>query len=365
MQIKLSVSAEDHHKILSSLVRNLPSSPFSDVTLVCEDGQLSVNRLALALVQPSLGALELGEAPLLLLPQHSLQEIQEQILLNRHEQETEEDEEAETAEDIIISEDQRKTLLEDSFNFDWGSKMVDETQKVVVKYKPIKCESTVKNNTDDKTEEEEVSGYGLDDSSDEEYDSHSNQSEIKHEMSPEHVAKEQLKDIQSRYMKGNHHTLNTTWLVVNEKFVFHRNSMYVRKKQKGSHKTIIWECAGRKTMKCMAKAGTKWNVIDDLEIPGAGHSVDLAWVWKSEHHTCDLDYRYIFTVDLKNQLKLQHQENPGTKYKKIFESAKAREISKIPDKELRKRMRKENPIKLYKSYYYHYTLQLKKSKSLE
>ena len=104
-------------------------------------------------------------------------------------------------------------------------------------------------------------------------------------------------------------------------------------------------------------SGQSRNVIDDLEIPGAGHSVNLAWVWKSEHHSCDLDYRYIFTVDLKNQLKLQHQENS---YKKLFESAKARAISKLPNKEFRKIMRKENPIKLYKSYFYVYTQQLNK-----
>ena len=111
--------------------------------------------------------------------------------------------------------------------------MVDKAQKVVVKYEPMQFESTRKNNRDDKTEEEEFFGYGLDDSSDEEDDNHSDKSENKHEHEHEHehVPKEELKPIQSRYMKGNHYTVNTTWLVVNEKFVFHKNNMNVRKKQ--------------------------------------------------------------------------------------------------------------------------------------
>ena len=52
MKIKLSVSDEDHAQLLSGLVSDIHDSHFTDVTLVCDDGQLNINRLALALLLP-------------------------------------------------------------------------------------------------------------------------------------------------------------------------------------------------------------------------------------------------------------------------------------------------------------------------
>ena len=219
MQIKLSVSAKDHHDILSSLVGDLTSSPFSDVTLVCEDGQLIVNRIALVLVKPPLGALELGEAPLLLLPHHSLQEIQEQLMLSSQEQKTGEEQEAEKKQEIYISEEQTITFLEDIFAIEEKSNVVQEEPELAVICKPIYFESTLENQ---RYEEEDVnSGYGLDDvSPDEEDDDPSNKFESKYEykqlIGPAHVSKEELKHIQSRYMKGNPHASNKTGMMDKE-----------------------------------------------------------------------------------------------------------------------------------------------------
>ena len=62
MKIKLSVSAEYHTQHIVDLVENIQDSPFSDVTLVFNDGQLNTNRLALALLLPSsYHTLQLGE----------------------------------------------------------------------------------------------------------------------------------------------------------------------------------------------------------------------------------------------------------------------------------------------------------------
>ena len=63
MKIKLSVSDEDHAQLLSGLVADVLDPDFTDVTLVCGDGQLKINRLALALLlPPCYHNLHLGEA---------------------------------------------------------------------------------------------------------------------------------------------------------------------------------------------------------------------------------------------------------------------------------------------------------------
>ena len=75
MEIKLSLSRNDHQSMLCSVVERLTSSDFLGVTLVCEDGQLRVNRLALALLlEPSLQELEQGEA-VVLLPGRALEDL--------------------------------------------------------------------------------------------------------------------------------------------------------------------------------------------------------------------------------------------------------------------------------------------------
>ena len=63
MKIKLSVSDEDHAQLLSGLVGDIHDPHFTNVTLVCDDGQLNINRLALALLlPPCYHNLHLGEA---------------------------------------------------------------------------------------------------------------------------------------------------------------------------------------------------------------------------------------------------------------------------------------------------------------
>ena len=76
MKLNLIVSNEAQDRLIASVFRSLPDSPFNDVTLVCSDGHLKVNGLALALLLPvPYRTLQLGEGALLLLPDHKVQEL--------------------------------------------------------------------------------------------------------------------------------------------------------------------------------------------------------------------------------------------------------------------------------------------------
>ena len=76
MKLNLVVSNEDQSQLVSSVLQNLQDSPFNDVTLVCNDGQLKVNSLTLALLLPEpYRSLQLDEGALLLLPDYKVQEF--------------------------------------------------------------------------------------------------------------------------------------------------------------------------------------------------------------------------------------------------------------------------------------------------
>ena len=52
MKIKLFLTREKYNKQINDLISCIYNSPFPDVTLVCSDGQLSLNWLLLALIFP-------------------------------------------------------------------------------------------------------------------------------------------------------------------------------------------------------------------------------------------------------------------------------------------------------------------------
>ena len=77
MRIKLSVSREEQEQVLGSVLQELQEQEgveegWRDTTLVCRDGRLVTNRLLLALLLP---AMEVGDQPLVLLPNHTVGEV--------------------------------------------------------------------------------------------------------------------------------------------------------------------------------------------------------------------------------------------------------------------------------------------------
>ena len=76
MRIKLSLNHDKFNQQLNDLIRCLYNSPFPDVTLVCIDGQLSLNWLLVALIfPPAYRDIPLEKTKIILLPHHSLREI--------------------------------------------------------------------------------------------------------------------------------------------------------------------------------------------------------------------------------------------------------------------------------------------------
>ena len=92
----------------------------------------------------------------------------------------------------------------------------------------------------------------------------------------------------------------------------------------------------------MAKALTHCVPIEGANQPQPRCPVDLVYIWRSQLHTCNGDNsRNIFKIDLKNKMKQCLLENPTLKCKTVFEETKAFLISRIPSKDLRKKLRKE------------------------
>ena len=73
--------------------------------------------------------------------------------------------------------------------------------------------------------------------------------------------------------------------------------------------------------------------------------------WRPELHSCTPDYTYIFTMDIKNMIKLMWTESPAgyKNFRAVFDASRRLLISRIPSKDLRKRMRKVCQGSLYKS----------------
>ena len=136
--------------------------------------------------------------------------------------------------------------------------------------------------------------YGLDDSSDEE-DGKQNGRVFPPKARDEHMPPEELVNVSARYILGVTHT----WLVVDEQFLFHRNSMYdLRENQRNSSRmlrkegsvthwetggqagsvTHHWECQGRRGLKCMAKAATRWQPAAGQALPQPG-VVNIIIIW--------------------------------------------------------------------------------------
>ena len=80
----------------------------------------------------------------------------------------------------------------------------------------------------------------------------------------------------------------------------------------------------------------------------AGCPVELVHIWRNQLHTCNYakNKGYIFTMDLQNRMKQCLLENPSMKYKTAFEESKAFLISRIPSKDLRKKLRKQCKVSI-------------------
>ena len=96
-----------------------------------------------------------------------------------------------------------------------------------------------------------------------------------------------------------------------------------------------------------------WVPKERASQPQPGWPVDLVWILRSQLHTCNVDNtRSIFMTDLKNRMKQCWLENPSLKYKTVFEESKAFLISRIPSKDLRKKLMKECKKGVGKSWFH-------------
>ena len=139
------------------------------------------------------------------------------------------------------------------------------------------------------------------------------------------MAKEELAKVTARYMPGNK---SGAVMVVNGQYIFHRR----QPKQ---------EQARKKWSKAMSRSSSGEESWLSGQ-PKPGWPVDLVGIWGSQLHTCNVDNsRNIFMTDLKNRMKQRWLANPSLKYKTVFEENQAFLISRIPSKDLRKKLRKE------------------------
>ena len=158
----------------------------------------------------------------------------------------------------------------------------------------------------------------------------------------EHMPQEELANVTARYIAGRGKT--SIMLVVNEQLIFWRTNV-TKRKRKGR---MNWECAGRRKHGCTARALTHRRPKEGVVQLEAGCPVELVYIWRSHLHTCNYaeNKGYIFTMDLQNRMKHCLLENPSMKYKTAFEESKAFLISRIPSKDLRKKLRKECKVSI-------------------
>ena len=334
MKINLTVSNEHHIQLLSSIVDNMRDSAFNDVTLVCSDGRLRVNGLTLALLLPiPYRSLHLEEGAILLLPQYRVEEIWAMGVPENEEEVQEKKQE--------VWQYQNNVPLKE---------VEIETEPGAKELKPIPG-IKFQDQTEQSLEHDE-SVYGMGNSSDEDGEKEEENEDRRSSMiyipKEEHMPKEELAKVTARYMPGYK---SSTWLVINEQFTFKRTQQ--EQARKNWTKTVSWTCSGRRNTGCMARALTHWIPREGASQPKPGSPVDLVLVWRNQLHTCNVNHgNYIFISDLKNKIKQRLLENPTLKYKTAFQESKAFLISRIPSKDLRKKLRKECKVEGYRSWFY-------------
>ena len=105
----------------------------------------------------------------------------------------------------------------------------------------------------------------------------------------EHTPAEEVAQVRARIIECT--VKSNIWLIFNKQFIFHKNNKET-KKDSQQH----WTCLGRYHFGCRAKVLTQ-RALED------GRPVKLVHLWRSQLHTCNVDYSHIFTRDLKNRIK--------------------------------------------------------------
>ena len=318
MKLNLFVRNEDQAQLVSSVLQSLPYSPFNDVTLVCSDGQLEVNCFTLALLLPApYRSMHLDEGALLILPDHKVQEFQ--LIMDPEQQERG------IAGQLELEQNSKISIQNEcGGNIQGFDKVIDKEHDTnfIEPYKDLEHH------------------FDLEDSSDEDEDN----SARKYVPREEHLPAGELAQVTARYVQGVKST-SGAWMVVNETFVFHKSDLdHTRKgKTRKRRKMVSWVCSGKWKQNCPAKAST-------LRV-GAGSPESLVWLWRPELHSCTPDYTYIFTIDIKNMTKQMWTESPEgfRNFRTVFDACSRLLISRIPSKDLRKRIRKVCRGDLYKS----------------
>ena len=345
MRISLTVTNEHHAQLISSVVHNMMDSAFNDVTLVCNDGQMRVNGLALALLLPSsYRNLPLGEGALLLLPQHTLQEVWAMVEPESRGKVQGQERVAWQDPIEIQLNKQENGVKQDENKLQDSSEILDVSR---IKFQ---------DNQTEPFRDSEMLFYGMEDSPEEDSDQEIEDKDRKQSImnvgvKEEHMSQEELSKVSARYIASGRKS--NTWLIVDEKFIFHRNTNNPAKGAKRG--TVVWSCSGRYNFGCTAKALTQRVPRDEVSQIEAGCPVRLVYIWRSQLHTCKVDYSHIFTRDLKNRIRQCWLENPTLKYKTVFDDSKAFLISRIPSKDIRKKLRQECRLRVFSSWFYKMT----------
>ena len=359
MKINLTVSNEHHVQLVSSVVDNMRESAFNDVTLVCSDGHLKVNGLLLALLLPApYRNLHLDEGALLLLPQHKVQEVWAMVELEGQKRGPKQEvwQNQEKIKELNIEHDLNEVKPSSDILNITRTKYPDDDIENEQDLKELKSDTDIiisshvlpQNEHIEPTRESEKLLYDMEDSSEDDSDQEEVEEDRRSSMQfipakEEHMPAEELAKVRARYIEGN--VRSTIWLIVNEQFICHKNN---KETKRGS---VVWTCSGRYNFGCTAKALTH-RVPRGTNQLETGGPVKLVYTWRSQLHTCNLDYSHIFIRDLKNRIKQCWLENPTLKYKTLFPENKAFLISRIPSKDLRKKLRKECKMEAYKTWFY-------------
>ena len=86
---------------------------------------------------------------------------------------------------------------------------------------------------------------------------------------------------------------NSTWLILNEKYILHKNRIF-------KNGNIVWECKNRRALACPFKCET--TDLGDIE---------LLWMYCETTHTCSQDpmviYQHRFKVEVKEKMKADYR----------------------------------------------------------
>ena len=124
-----------------------------------------------------------------------------------------------------------------------------------------------------------------------------------------HLPPESFKNFSFETVKGEKE--NSSWLVVDKKYILHKNSSY-------RNGNTVWECKHRRARNCPFR----------LETEKDG---DVIWMYDPKVHTCDPDPIEFLVHKFKLQVKEKMKSDFRAKYKIVYKSLKKQFLDAIED----------------------------------